>query len=906
MTSNQIRTKFLEFFAAKEHKIVASDSLVPQGDASVLFTSAGMNQFKEQFMGKTEDFRRAASCQKCLRTADLENVGKSPTHHTFFEMLGNFSFGDYFKKEAILWAWEFVTETLEISKNKLWISVHKDDAQANEIWAKKIGIPKAQLIKLGDQENFWPANAPAEGPNGPCGPCSEIFYDWGPEFGCKQSNCSPACACGRFTEIWNLVFTQYDRQPDGSLNPLPSKNIDTGMGLERIASVIQNVRENYQTDLFVPILKALEEQLKRENITPPKTWMQTKAKAIVDHIRAAVFAIADGVIPSNEERGYVIRKIIRRSIVNLKQIGINKPLCYKLVYIIGATMQEPYPGILKLHETIAGIIKKEEEMFWTILKERAPQAEAKFRELPSASSTGPGTDLRIVPEQPKTPAQVAFTLYDTYGFPLELSKEIAKKLNLEISEEEFEKLMEMQRERSRSKTQISSEIFSKTIAGLLKGISSEFVGYDYLEYQSKIIAIIKDEKLVAEAEKEDEVEIVLDKTPFYAEAGGQIGDRGSISIHYSNDPNHPFFAEIINTTNIGKAILHRAKIKQGILKKDDVVLADVNRAARMATAKNHTATHLLQYALRKIFGEHVEQSGSYVTPEKLRFDFTHLTPLPKEIIKEIDRLVNECIWQNVAVETLSLDLNQAKQQGALAFFQEKYAETVRMVWIKNHSKELCGGTHVEATGEIGLFKIINESSIAQGIRRIEAITAKAALGLVQDNDNTIDTLSAVLKIAPDKLLPGVIKLTQELKSREKEIEKLKTSSIAQQAEELIAGAQKIAKVPVIITELSNYEMSLLRKMCDLIRSKLDPVICVMASHAQNKPLLVVGLSRSLSEKGLDAVKLIREITTLAGEAVGGGKKELAQAGTKDIAGLRRVIKESPKIIEKFLKSRSRE
>ncbi len=881
MKSNEVRQKFLDFFAGHGHKIVESDSLAPKNDQSVLFTSAGMNQFKEQFMGNITDFRRAASSQKCMRTADLVNVGISPTHHTFFEMLGNFSFGDYFKEEAIEWAWEFITEVLMLPKDRLWVSVHQNDAEAYNIWIKKIKIDKNRIVKLGDSDNFWPANAPKEGPNGPCGPCSEIFYDWGEDAGCKKPECSPACDCKRFSEIWNLVFTQYDRQPDGSLTALPSKNIDTGMGLERIVSVMQNVRSNYETDLFVPILESLNKILQKKGIIPQKEWLLTRARAIADHIRAATFAIADGIIPSNEARGYVIRKLIRRSIIYLKQTGIKEPLCFGLVYSIAAVMQDAYPEIMRRHETIAGIIKKEEEMFWTILKDRAQDNELKFKEFSQNPNKNTST------------AQIAFNQYDTFGVPLEISKENAQKYGLSICDEEFEQLMEEQRKRSRSGTQISSEIFSKGIGHLLKGLKSDFVGYEKLEADAEVLAVIKGDVLAESASKDDQADIVLDITPFYAEAGGQVGDRGLIVTENG--------AELIVTATIkaDNAILHRARVKKGSIKKGDKAVASVATEARIATARNHTATHLLQYALRSILGKDVEQAGSFVSCEKLRFDFNHLNQLNQQTLREIEELVNECLWENIPVQTTVMDIDEAKKSGALAFFGEKYSKKVRVLSIGNKSKELCGGTHVKATGEIGCFKIVSESSVAQGIRRIEAITGKEAFKALKNDENTLQELCRIFKISRDNLVLAAQKTIQQLKKQEKEISRLKAENISQQSQELLKQSFAVNGISVLIKEFKDYDMNALRKMSDLLRAQKDPLICVLGATGGKKPLLLVGLSKTLAEKGLDAVKIIRDITAVCGGG-GGGKNELAQAGAKNAAALQKAIKQSLKIIEEHL------
>ncbi|MBI4846377.1 MAG: alanine--tRNA ligase [Candidatus Omnitrophica bacterium] len=898
MKTDELRNKFLDFFASKGHKVVESDSLVPAKDPSVLFTSAGMNQFKEQFMGNITDFRRAASSQKCLRTADLINVGKSPSHHTFFEMLGNFSFGDYFKQDAISWAWEFVTEVLKLPEEKLWVSVHQEDQEAYKIWLEKIKIQEERIVKLGDKDNFWPANAPKDGPNGPCGPCSEIFYDWTGKC-CEKADCNPSCNCGRFTEIWNLVFTQYDRQSDGSLLALPSKNIDTGMGLERIASVMQNVRENYQTDLFVPILNDLKEHLERSQITPEKTWFGSSAKTIADHIRAAVFSIADGVMPSNEARGYVIRKLIRRSIMNMKQAGVKEPFCYRLVYVIAKTMEKPYPYLLKRHETIAGIIKKEEEMFWSILKERSPLAEEKFtfyEKLPFASATFHGTALDTVPVFVRI-AKEAFTLYDTYGVPLEISKEIINKLGIKIPvedfEEEFEKEMEMQRNRSRNASQISSEIFSRSTAHLFKGLTTEFTGYDSLESDAKVMLIIEAKVPVDAAQSRQEVEIVLDKTPFYAESGGQVADTGK----FFNSSG--FEAQVTDVLKTDKVVIHKVKITNGRVQKGMQVNAKVCEEKRIATARNHTATHLLQYALRKVLGESVEQAGSYVSWEKLRFDFPHLSALKKETIENVEAIVNQCIMENMPVETMIMDIAQAKKTGALAFFGEKYESYVRVLAISDKSKELCAGTHVKQTGQIGLFKITAENSVAQGIRRIEAVTGAEAFSLFKDQEKLLNSLCTVLNAERERLIEAAQKSIDHSKNLEKELRKYKLGSLERQAGEIAAKAVRIEGINVIIEKFDDCDADSLRKISDCLRSKLDPVICVLMAQGNAKPIIIVSISKSLADKGFDAVKIIKELTALAGGG-GGGKKELAQAGAKDIESLNILQKNSKDIIRKFI------
>ncbi|MFH1459275.1 MAG: alanine--tRNA ligase [Candidatus Omnitrophota bacterium] len=889
MKSEEIRSKFLEFFKQKGHQIVPSDSLVPKNDPSVLFTSAGMNQFKEQFMGKITDFTRAASCQKCLRTADLINVGKSPSHHTFFEMLGNFSFGDYFKPEAIAWAWEFVTEVLKLPREKLWISVHEQDETTYKIWVENIKIDTNKIIKLSDIDNFWPANAPKNGPNGPCGPCSEIFFDWGSEFGCKRADCSPVCDCKRFTEIWNLVFTQYDRQSDGSLQPLPSKNIDTGMGLERITAVMQRVRNNYETDLFVPILNCLFELLNKENLSLNKNWREVQAKAIVDHLRAATFAIADGIIPSNEARGYVIRKLIRRSIVNLKKIGVKEPLCFKLVFSIGQVMGNTYPEVKNRHATIAGIIKKEEEMFWSVLNERSEQVEQEAKILSEKTKTM----TRVIADV--TTANAVFTQFDTYGVPIEISKEIYAKHGLIVSDELIEKEIDKQRERSRSSSQISNEIFVKGIAHQLVGIKSEFLGYETLETEGTVLAIIKNNSVVDEAKAPEQADVVLDKTTCYPESGGQAGDQGILQTADG------FKAEIINTIKIDNAIVHKLKIETGSLKKKNKLAVRVTSQARIATARNHTATHLLQYVLRKVLGETVEQSGSDVSPERLRFDFTYFKALKKETLREIETTVNHLIWENIAVSTKIMDIEEAKKTPALAFFGEKYAQVVRVVCVGDYSQEFCGGTHVKNTGQIGLFKIVSEASVAQGIRRIEAITNESAVNLIYGQEELIENLCQKLKTKPEILVASIDKVLEQSKQMEKDLKKIKMGSFVQVADELIKNTRIINNINVLMAKLQDYDLNSLRGISDIIRNKKDPVVFVLTSLTSEKALLLVGISKSLVQKGLDSVKIIKELTDEIGVS-GGGKKELAQAGCKNPKDMEKIYKQAKSKVEKIIQT----
>ncbi|MDD2654043.1 MAG: alanine--tRNA ligase, partial [Candidatus Omnitrophica bacterium] len=694
MKADLLRKKFLEFFAGKKHKIVVSDSLVPAGDPTVLFTSAGMNQFKKQFLGQITDFRRAASSQKCLRTDDLDKVGQTPFHHTFFEMLGNFSFGDYFKKEAIAWAWEFLTEWLKIPQDKLWVSVYKEDDEAYQIWLKDIKIGKDKIVKLGDKENFWPSEAKQKGPNGPCGPCSEIFYDYGKDIGCGKKDCDPACSCGRFAEIWNLVFTQFNRKEGGSLEPLPNRNIDTGMGLERLAAVMQGVKSNFETDLFEPIVKEIVKEAGRS----PNLKI---VYVVADHIRAMSFAILDGVLPSNDNRGYVVRKLIRRGVNNCRQIGIKKAFLYKLVSVVSEVMKEPYPELLDRRENIAAIIKREEESFWNVLKETEPKMISSFELFRK--------ELKSTSELAKKVAEFAFELHDTYGYPKEMTQNFAKDNNVPFDEKYFDVLMQEQKQRSKSASSMAGDVFvDAEIKGDLE--ATEFVGYETMEEKSKILKIFDQENNEVKTTKGlKTAKIILDKTPFYAESGGQICDKGIIS----QDKDAKL--EVIDVKKIHQSIIHICSSIKGEFKVGDKVNAEVDIERRLAIARNHTATHLLQAALRKVLGEHVQQQGSLVAEDRLRFDFTHFKQLTKEELSRVEELVNEYIINNDALKVEEKSTTQAKKEGALAFFAEKYADKSRVVKIGAHSKELCGGTHLKATGQIGLFKILSEGSVAQGI-----------------------------------------------------------------------------------------------------------------------------------------------------------------------------------------------
>jgi alanyl-tRNA synthetase len=911
MTTNEIRKAFLDFFRSKGHQIVPSDSLVPAHDPTVLFTGAGMNQFKEQFLGRGITFRRATSCQKCLRTADLENVGRTSGHHTFFEMLGNFSFGDYFKKEAISWAWEFFTETLSLKPERLWVSVYKDDDEAHAVWRDIVKVPKEKIVKFGEKENFWPSEAPTKGPNGPCGPCSEIFYDYGRDVGCGRPECTPACECGRFVEVWNLVFTQFDRRPDGSLRPLPNKNIDTGMGLERLASVMQGVKTNFKIDIFKPLIEAIERESqaagRRSQVEGSRSW--GKVNAIADHIRAITFAIAGGVMPSNEERGYVVRKLIRRSRIHAADIAIAKPFLYKLVSIVVEVMKGPYPELVERRDDIAQVVKQEEENFLSVIETQLPKAEEAFEGLSKEIDAAKLVEL-------------AFSFYDTYGLPYEMIEASAEKFNLTIDRAAFENLLERQRQLSRAKSKIKGEIFTETFAKKVEslGLKTEFLGYERSDAEAKVLAVLEGG------------EVILDRTPFYGESGGQVGDWGRIETRSGT-------MEVENAKKIGETIVHIGKMVRGNMVKGETARVSIDEATRKRMMCNHTATHLLQAALRKVLGEHVRQTGSLVDQDHLRFDFTHMKKVGPGELMRIEDIVNENINKSIPVKKEIKALGTAKREGAIALFDEKYGDKVRVVSIGEMSKELCGGTHVENTGEIGLFKIIGESSIAAGTRRIEAVTSDAAAdfmrgeleGLIRAyrsrkakagiaghelereageierpiKDILARGVSQDLTIVSyrnyredlEKALDSIERLAAKLS---KELQRRSLEEKSKDLDGLIARAKVVGDVRIISERIEGADLNVLRAMADAVRAKTQATVIVLGASGRDKVSLVSALTEDLVGKGLKAGGILKEVARIVGGS-GGGRPDFAQAGGKDPSKLDEALQKVFEIVKEELK-----
>ncbi|MDD5687632.1 MAG: alanine--tRNA ligase [Elusimicrobia bacterium] len=866
MDTNEIRKKYIKYFEEREHKIFTSDSLVPSSDPSLLFTSAGMVRFKNYYLGiqKVDGKKqRATSIQKCLRTSDIEKVGHTARHLTFFEMLGNFSFGDYFKKETIEWAWDFLTNEIKLDKKKLYVSVYRDDEEAYKIWEKI--IPKNRIIKLGEDSNFWQM-----GDVGPCGPCSEILYDTGEDRGCGKPSCKPGCDCDRYLEIWNLVFTQYDKQTDGTLKNLPQKNIDTGMGLERLASVVQNVNTNYEIDELSKIVHFVENMSQERK--------SVSVKIISDHCRAMTFMVSDGILPSNEGRGYVLRRILRRALTHGKKLKLNEPFLYKVCGEVIETMKTAYPELTAQREHILRIIKMEEEKFLLTLEKGMEILE----NLKKNRKTISGKD--------------AFVLYDTYGFPFEITKEILEEAGITVNEKEFEKEMETQRNRSKTSWKGSGDVDINSYYVLYKKYgNTEFSGYSETKIVSKIIALVKDGKVVEEAVEGDEVELILKETTFYGESGGQIGDEGKIIVRSPmsevSDLNESrrgiqSQAEILDTQKpVENLIIHKAKITKGVLKIGDTVDLEINLQRRRNIMKNHTVTHLLHKALRQIVGNHVVQRGSLVTDERFRFDFSHTTQLKREELKLIEEHVNKRILENLPVTTKITTVEEAKKIGAMALFGEKYGEKVRCVIIgdeqKPESVELCGGTHCKYTGEIGQFIIVSESSIGSGLRRIEGITGIHSYNMMSNQRDTIMEISELLKSSQNEVISKLQKLINEKKSLEKDVLKSKMSKTSD--EDLLKNIKTIKGIKLLTVKVDASSIEELRNITDNLKNKIKSGIIVTGSVINEKPSIITSITNDLTEK-YDARSIIKEISKIVGGG-GGGRVDMAQAGGKDISKL---------------------
>ncbi|MDP8266699.1 MAG: alanine--tRNA ligase [Candidatus Aceula meridiana] len=868
MKTAEIRRKFLEFFASKNHSVLPSDSLVPKDDPTVLFTTAGMQQFKKQFLGQLEGFTRAATSQKCLRTDDLDEVGKTAFHHTFFEMLGNFSFGDYFKKDAIAWGWEFLTRIIAIPQEKLWVSVYKDDREAEDIWIKEIKIDPKKLVRLGDKSNFWPSEAKQKGPNGPCGPCSEIFYDYGENVGCQKTGCNPDCSCGRFAEIWNLVFTQFNRKDGGELEPLPAKNIDTGMGLERLAAVAQGKPTNFEIDLFEPIFSEINTQEVQANISLSKR----EKNIIADHIRAIVFGIADGVVPSNEGRGYVMKRLITDITDIVLEKGDNS-FIYKLVPAVVTAMKDTYENLVKKQNNIATWIQKTEEGYKKVRKERIP-------ELKKEAQTNPSELGRII-----------FKYRDTYGLTLAAANSTL--LSIDIPEEAIknatakaEELMDQQREKSRAASKMTGDVFMADELNL-NVAKTNFLDQD--EAKVKILKLFIGNTDKDRVSQGDEIKIVMDKTPFYAESGGQMGDTGVIESG-SN------LIEVTQTQKISGVFVHVGTVKKGSFKSDETVLAKIDKERRMAIMRNHTGTHLLQAALRQVLGSHVQQQGSLVAKDRLRFDFTHPKALKRDELIEIEDIVNRNIRTCTPIGKKEMPLAEAQKQGALAFFAEKYNQKVRVVSMGEFSKELCGGTHLNNTGEVGLLKIISESAIAQGIRRLEATTGDAALKMVHDAEQTLEQVAQALKAPVDEVAGRLEAQQKRIKQIQKQLSESKLQEVKSSVVDIIAKSKTVKGVKIVSHVFDSLDVETLKRISDLIKQKTKSAVIALAAKQEKNAFVVVSVTDDLIKKNIKANDIIEDIAPMINGS-GGGRPTLAQAGSKDVKDLNKALDEIENIVK---------
>ncbi len=855
MKTNEIRQLFLDFFAKKDHLVLPSFSLIPQKDPSLLLIGAGMAPLKSYFTGQeAPPHNRIATCQKCVRTPDIERVGRTARHATFFEMLGNFSFGDYFKEEAICWAWEFVTEVLGLPTDRLYSSVYQDDDEAFTIWNKKIGLSPERIIRLGKKDNFWEIGT------GPCGPCSEIYYDLGEEEGCGSPDCKVGCECDRFLEIWNLVFTQFNRQEDGTYIPLEQKNIDTGAGLERIAVVMQGVKNLFEIDIVKPLLDFF---VSLTDVTPGIDNSQdVSLKIITEHFRGVSFMIGDGILPSNEGRGYVLRRLLRRAIRHGKLLGIEDSFMHKAVPLLVNIMGDAYPDLVQRQAYIVQVIKLEEERFLATLDAGTQMLEehvCQLKELKSNTLAG----------------KVAFRLYDTFGFPLDMTREILEENNFTVDEDGFNSAMEEQREKARSaRTQKLEKSEDNSIYEEIKDLDTYFTGYDIFTSRGKVQALLSEEKVLTEATAGTEVLIVMDSTPFYAEKGGQTGDTGILSSDG--------ITVSINDTLLSPfgQVLHQGCVEAGTLKTGMELTAEIDVAKRRKIMAHHTATHLLHRALKDVLGEHVNQGGSLVAPYRLRFDFNHFGPVTSEETEEIENIVNEKIWLNLPVTVELSSYRQALQEGAVAIFEEKYGEEVRVVKIGDYSRELCAGTHVTAIGELGLFKIVSESGIGAGLRRIEAVTGTVAYSYFREKVKILEDAAKTLKTSPEFLVNRTTEILEELKKRQKESQQLADKLSAKGVDSLLKEVVRDNGLAVLSAHLPDQGMDSLRTTADYLKERLGSGIIVLGSVLNDKVQLVAVVTKDLVGQGYHAGKILHEIAKITGGG-GGGRPDLAQAGGRD-------------------------
>ncbi|HDO8003417.1 alanine--tRNA ligase [Legionella pneumophila serogroup 1] len=860
MKSSEIRQAFLNYFVQRGHQIVASSSLVPSNDPTLLFTNAGMVQFKDLFLGlETRSYQRAATAQRCVRAGgkhnDLENVGYTARHHTFFEMLGNFSFGDYFKREAIQYAWEFLTEVLHIPAERLWVTVYKEDLEAEDIWLKEMKVSPERFSRCGEKDNFW-----SMGDTGPCGPCTEIFYDHGPEVAGGPPG-SPDEDGDRYIEIWNLVFMQFNRDREGHLHPLPKPSVDTGMGLERLAAVIQGVHSNYEIDSFQYLIKAIAQLGQDIDLN------HTSLKVIADHIRSCSFLIVDGVLPSNEGRGYVLRRIIRRAVRHGNKLGLPSPFFSKLVQPLIDVMGDAYPELINSKAHIERILQQEENQFTRTLEQGLRLLQDHIKNLQGQELSG----------------EVAFKLYDTYGFPIDLTADIIREQGLHIDMEAFNQLMQQQREQSQAASQFTTDYHAVSQLDH----QSEFHGYEKESMEAKIIGLLQEGNEVKSINKGAKGAVILDHTPFYAESGGQVGDKGLLI-------GKEFTFQVDDTQKVGQAVVHYGKVIKGELTLDLLIHAQVDNIRRDSIRLNHTATHLLHAALKKIVGQHVQQRGSLVDAERARFDFSHFEALTPQQIQQIEEVVNAQIRANNEVITQVMDIESAKQSGAVALFGEKYSDAVRVLSMGDFSKELCGGTHARRTGDIGLFKIVAEYGIASGIRRIEMVTGRYALAWVNEQLGFMNNLAATLKTTPNSLQEKVSQLLLDNKNQEKMIAKLLSEKAQKSGADILGEIEEIKGINLLIKQLEGMDSQTMRHTMDQLKSRIDSAVIILFTIEQNKMNVIAGVSKNIIGKAPSAAQLVRH---LCGK--GGGRDDMAQGGGGVPEDLNSKIKEIKEMIEKI-------
>ncbi len=861
MTGNEIRKRFLDFFAERGHTVVPSDSLVPKNDPTLLFTNAGMVQFKNVFLGQEKRaYTRAASSQKCVRAGgkhnDLEQVGRTARHHTFFEMLGNFSFGDYFKKDAIIYAWDFLTKDMQLPADKLYVSVYKDDDEAFELWKKEIKLAGERIFRFGDKENFW-----AMGNTGPCGPCSEIFVDQGEALGCGKPTCTVGCDCDRYLEVWNLVFMQFERDEAGKMTPLPNPCIDTGMGLERLAAVVQGKPSNYDSDILMGMIQHVSKITGKKHNEHPET--DVSLRVIADHARASAFLINDGVLPSNEGRGYVLRRIMRRALRHGKLLEQKEPFFHYITGDVIDKFKDVYPDLAVNQDFIHKVVINEEDNFNTTLTIGTQKLDEIFDKMKKAKST-------IIP------GEEIFKLYDTFGFPVDLVEETAKDTAYTLDMEGFNKAMQEQKEKAMASWKGSGEsqvapVFNKA---LQKNGATVFKGYGNTHGEGKVVMLIKNNKSVDSVEEGEECDLLVDQTPFYGESGGQVGDVGRAYNDHAQ-------LDILNTTKpLPDLIVHHAKVVQGKVKVSDPLTLEVDAVKRNDTALNHSATHLLHAALKEVLGGHVKQAGSLVAPDRLRFDYTHFSPLTDKERTRIEALVNEKIRENIAVDTEEMNIETALEKGAVALFGEKYGDRVRVVSVTDFSKELCGGTHVSATGNIGFFKLTQETGIASGVRRIEAVTGPMAYQRIQREFDHLSGIRSLIKAQPDEELKKLQKLINKNKELEKQVaalkEKMVTGGGQGGASSLADEVQKIGDVSLLVKKLEGVDAKTLRTFIDNAKNQLKSVVVVAGAADNGKVLLAAGVTKDLTDR-YHAGNILKKVAEIVG-GDGGGRPDMAQAG----------------------------